>query len=261
MERFQRCAALVTILLALNGLAFSQASSSSVRGTVTDQSGSVLPGATVVISNNESKITRSSTTGEAGDYRFLSLPPGRYTLSVTASGFARYEETGLQLLVDTPATANVQLRVGGANETVTVTSETPVLNLVDASLGNSFDQTQVRQVPLEGRNVPDLLSLQAGVSYTGNRPDIDKDQDTRNGSVNGARSDQSNVTLDGVDVNDQSHGYAFTSVLPVTLDSVQEWLEQLPWVGVRIPPQHHHQRQRLLREGGGGEKRTGECSR
>jgi hypothetical protein len=223
MKRLQWCAVLAVIWLALNGLALGQASSSSVRGTVTDQSGGVLPGATVVIANNESKITRTATTGEAGDYRFLSLPPGTYTLSVTASGFARYEQTGLQLLVDTPATANVQLRVGAANESVTVTSETPVLNLVDASLGNSFDQTQVRQVPLEGRNVPDLLSLQAGVAYTGNRPDIDKDQDTRNGSVNGARSDQSNVTLDGVDVNDQSHGYAFTSVLPVTLDSVQEF--------------------------------------
>jgi Carboxypeptidase regulatory-like domain len=223
MKRFQWCAVLAVVLLALNGLALAQASSSSVRGTVTDQSGSVLPGATVVIANNESKIARTVTTGEAGDYRFLSLPPGTYTLSVTANGFARSEQTGLQLLVDTPATANVQLRVGAANESVTVTSETPVLNLVDASLGNSFDQTQVRQVPLEGRNVPDLLSLQAGVAYTGNRPDIDKDQDTRNGSVNGARSDQSNVTLDGVDVNDQSHGYAFTSVLPVTLDSVQEF--------------------------------------
>ena len=76
--------------------------------------------------------------------------------------------------------------------------------------------------PLEGRNVPDLLSLQAGVAYTGNRIG-DKDQDTRNGAVNGARSDQSNVTLDGVDVNDQSNGYAFTSVLPVTQDSVQEF--------------------------------------
>ena len=80
----------------------------------------------------------------------------------------------------------------------------------------------MRQIPLEGRNVPDLLSLQAGVAYTGNRI-ADKDQDTRNGAVNGARSDQSNVTLDGVDVNDQSNGYAFTSVLPVTQDSVQEF--------------------------------------
>src|SRR5262249_13143876 len=108
-------------------------------------------------------------------------------------------------------------------EVVTVQSEAPALNLVDASIGDSFGETQVRQIPLEGRNVPDLLSLQAGVAYTGNRPDMDKDQDSRNGSVNGARSDQSNITLDGVDVNDQSSGYAFTSVLPVTLDSVQEF--------------------------------------
>ena len=105
---------------------------------------------------------------------------------------------------------------------MTVTAEEPALNLVDASIGNSFGETQVRQLPLEGRNVPDLLSLQAGVAYTGNRV-ADKDQDTRNGAVNGARSDQSNVTLDGVDVNDQSSGYAFTSVLPVTQDSVQEF--------------------------------------
>ncbi len=71
--------------------------------------------------------------------------------------------------------------------------------------------------------MPDLLSLQAGVAYTGNRLDIDKNQDTRNGAVNGARSDESNISLDGVDVNDQSNGYAFTSVLPTTIDSVQEF--------------------------------------
>jgi hypothetical protein len=103
-----------------------------------------------------------------------------------------------------------------------VTAEAPALNLVDASIGNSFDEKQVMQIPLEGRNVPDLLTLQAGVAYTGNRV-ADKDQDTRNGAVNGARSDQSNITLDGVDVNDQSNGYAFTSVLPVTQDSVEEF--------------------------------------
>jgi hypothetical protein len=127
------------------------------------------------------------------------------------------------LLVNTPATINVQLKVGVATETVNVTSELPALNLVDASIGNSFNEDQVKQVPLEGRNVPDLLSLQAGVAYTGNRTDLDYDQDTRNGAVNGARSDQSNITLDGVDVNDQAKGYAFKSVLPVPLDSVQEF--------------------------------------
>jgi len=176
----------------------------------------------VTLTNPESKIARTATTGDEGGYQFLFLPPGTYTLDVLATGFQKYEQMGLQLLVNTPVTVNVQLKVGGGKETVTVTAEEPALNLVDASIGNSFDETQVRDIPLEGRNVPDLLSLQAGVAYTGNRV-ADKDQDTRNGSVNGARSDQSNVTLDGVDVNDQSNGYAFTSVLPVTQDSVQEF--------------------------------------
>src|ERR1700739_781466 len=223
MNRIGQWMSLFMVCLLLSGVCFPQSSSSSLRGTVTDPAGSALPDATVVVANVDLKITRSAKTGGVGDYSFPALPPGTYTLTVTAGGFARYEQTGIQLLVNTPATENVRLKVGATTEHVTVTSEAPVLNLVDASLGNSFNQTQVRQIPLEGRNVPDLLSLQAGVSYTGNRPDIDKNQDTRNGAVNGARSDQSNITLDGVDVNDQSSGYAFTSVLPTTLDSVQEF--------------------------------------
>ncbi|MBZ5682825.1 MAG: carboxypeptidase-like regulatory domain-containing protein [Acidobacteriia bacterium] len=227
MERFVRWMSAVVVCLVLSNLGFSQASSSSLRGTVTDPSGSALPGATVVITNDASKMTRTATTGEVGDYTFLAMPPGTYTLVVTATGFAHYQQTGIQLLVNTPATANVRLKVGSVTENVNVTGEAPALNLVDASIGNPFNETQVKQLPLEGRNVPDLLSLQAGVVYTGNRPDLSdpkvKDQDTRNGAVNGARSDQSNITLDGVDVNDQSSGYAFTSVLPVTLDSVQEF--------------------------------------
>jgi hypothetical protein len=203
------------------GLALGQ-TTTSVRGTVTDPNGNAIVGANVVLANAESKTERTATTGDQGEYQFLLIPPGTYTLHVTAAGFRSYEQKGLALLVNTPATANLQLKVGATSEVVTVTSEVPALNLVDASVGNSFDEKQVRQIPLEGRNVPDLLSLQAGVAYTGNRIG-DKDQDTRNGAVNGARSDQSNVTLDGVDVNDQSNGYAFTSVLPVTQDSVQEF--------------------------------------
>src|ERR1700674_1374338 len=215
-------AALACFALAMSGAAAGQATT-SLRGTVTDPTGSAVAGARVVLANSESKTERSATTGDQGGYQFLFLLPGTYTLTVSAAGFQRYEITGVQLLVNTPATINAQLKVGGATETVTVTSEQPALNMVDASIGNSFEEKQVKQVPLEGRNVPDLLSLQAGVAYTGNRNDIDRDQDTRNGAVNGARSDQSNITLDGVDVNDQANGYAFTSVLPVTLDSVQEF--------------------------------------
>ncbi len=218
--------AMLLALLACGTFAWGQATT-SVRGTVADPSGSVVAGATVVLANAESKTEREAKTGGQGEYQFLFVPPGTYALTVTAAGFQRYRQTDLELLVNTPATANVQLKVGQANEVVTVSSEAPALNLVDASIGNSFGETQVRQIPLEGRNVPDLLSLQAGVAYTGNRPDLQdpavKDQDTRNGASNGARSDQSNITLDGVDVNDQANGYAFTAVLPVTLDSVQEF--------------------------------------
>jgi hypothetical protein len=214
-------------LTLISTLALPQTSTTSLRGTVTDPSGSVVAGATVVLTNAESKTERTATTGTEGGYQFLFVPPGTYTLGVTAQGFRKYEQTGIELLVSTPATANVQLKVGAAAEIVTVTTEAPALNLVDASIGNPFNETQVKQIPLEGRNVPDLLSLQAGVTYIGNGPHLDdpkvKDQDTRNGAVNGARSDQSNLTLDGVDVNDQSNGYAFFSVLPVTLDSVQEF--------------------------------------
>src|SRR6202163_4816612 len=218
---WKRMTSMLVVILLATSMAWTQATT-SLRGTVTDPDGKAVTGANVVLANAESRTERTVTTGNQGEYQFLLVPPGRYTLTVKAAGFRGYEQTNLVLLVSTPATANVQLKVGAATEILTVTSEAPAINLVDASLGNSFNQTQVLDIPLEGRNVPDLLSLQAGVAYTGNRIG-DKDQDTRNGAVNGARSDQSNVTLDNVDVNDQSNGYAFTSVLPVTQDSVQEF--------------------------------------
>ena len=213
---------LVTSLVFVS-LAYSQGSLTSLQGSVTDPAGSAVANAKVILANADSKIERTASTGSQGGYHFPAIAPGIYTITISATGFATYEQTDLELLVNTPATVNVQLKIGQVSENVTVTGVAPALNSVDASLGNSFGEKEVRQLPLEGRNVTDLLSLQAGVTYTGNRPDIDKDQDTRNGAVNGARSDQSNITLDGVDVNDQSNGYAFTSVLPTTLDSVQEF--------------------------------------
>jgi len=139
------------------------------------------------------------------------------------TGFRRYEQRNVQLLVDTPGTVNIRLVVGAATETVEVSAQETAINTTDASLGNAFNELQVKELPMEGRNVPDLLTLQNGVTYTGDRTDINKNADTRNGAVNGARSDQSNITLDGVDVNDNINGYAFTSVLPVTLDSMEEF--------------------------------------
>ena len=99
----------------------------SVRGTVTDPDGNAVVGANVVLANAESKTERTATTGDQGEYQFLLIPPGTYTLTVTAAGFRGYEQKGLALLVNTPATANVQLKVGATTEVVTVTSEAPAL--------------------------------------------------------------------------------------------------------------------------------------
>jgi len=125
------------------------------------------------------------------------------------------------LLVNLPMTQNVMMQVGSVSQTVEVSAAAVALNTTDASIGIAFGENQVKELPMEGRNVPDLLSLQPGVAYTGNRSDLPA-SDTRSGAVNGSRSDQSNVTLDGVGVNDEG-GHAFTSVLPVTLDSVEEF--------------------------------------
>lgn len=214
---------LAVIVLGLNMQGWSQSSTTSLRGTVTDKSGAALVKAEVVLTNTQQALTRRTTTGHAGEYEFLQLPPGTYELSLEVRGFRKYTQKDLQLLVSSPATANVTLEIGTSTEVVEVTGEATLVNTTDASLGTAFNERQIRALPLEGRNVPDLLTLQAGVTYTGNRPDVNRDVDTRSGAVNGARSDQSNITLDGVDVNDQVNGSAFTSVLPVTLDSVQEF--------------------------------------
>jgi hypothetical protein len=199
----------------------AQTGTTSLHGTVTDKTNRAIAGARVTIRDAEKATERATTTGSEGEYEFLALPPGTYSLRIEMANFRTFEQQHIQLLVNTPSTVNTTLEIGSAAETVEVSAATQTLNTTDASLGNAFNENQVKQLPLEGRNVPDLLSLQPGVAYTGNRSDVPT-WDTRNGSVNGARSDQSNVTLDGVGVNDEG-GHAFTAVLPVTLDSVQEF--------------------------------------
>jgi hypothetical protein len=137
-------------------------------------------------------------------------------IDVEVKGFKKAHLANIHALVDTPLTVDVQLEVGSISETVMVNSgaEAP-LNTTDATLGNTFESKRITELPLNARNVVGLLSLQPGV--------------TRGGSVNGGRSDQANITLDGVDVNEQQRGLdvvtgeAFASVLRVTPDSVQEF--------------------------------------
>jgi hypothetical protein len=209
------------VFLLMGSITSAQTGTTSVRGTITDKSGATVAGAKVRLVNSAQAVERETESNESGEYEFLALQPGNYALTVVKDGFRKYEQNKIQLLVNLPATANVTLEIGSTTQVVEVSVTTATLNTTDASIGNAFNENQVKQLPLEGRNVPDLLSLQPGVAYTGNRTDVPT-WDTRSGAVNGARSDQSNVTVDGIAVNDEG-GHAFTSVLPVTLDSVQEF--------------------------------------
>jgi hypothetical protein len=214
--------AILALCLFVTFSGYAQVGTTSLRGTVIDKTGASVSDAKVSLDNVGQAFHREMQTNDRGEYEFVALPPGTYVLAVEKAGFRKFEQKSVQLLVNSPATINPVLEVGAQSQTIEVSAQAVTLNTTDASLGNAFNENQVRQLPLEGRNVPDLLSLQAGVVYTSNRADAPIDTDTRSGAVNGARSDQSNVTLDGVPVNDAG-GHAFTSVLPVTLDSVQEF--------------------------------------
>ncbi len=194
----------------------------SLRGSVTDPSGAAIPGAKVTLENPATGYTRGTTTAANGTYVFPQLLPGTYTISIEAPGFQRYVHTGLIFRVALPATLNIPMKVGTVSQVVSVSGEAPLLNTTNASIGETMGSQQIEQLPLNKRNIPNLLTLQPGVVYTSPRTDLYQ-YDTRSGSVNGERSDQNNITLDGVDVNDQFSGQPFTTVLPVTTDSVEEF--------------------------------------
>ncbi|MFN0084968.1 MAG: carboxypeptidase regulatory-like domain-containing protein [Blastocatellia bacterium] len=216
-------AGLVAFLVVLfTGFAFGQ--SSSLAGSVLDPQGNMISGATVTATNLATGAVRTTTSSRDGSYQLAQLAPGAYRVRAEAQGFAAVVLEAVQVLVSTNLTANISFtKIGAVSDTVTVQGGESILNTSDATVGNTFNEKQIRQLPLEGRNVAGLLAAQPGVVFIGNTNADGGTTDQRNGSVNGGKSDQANVTLDGVDVNDQQNGFAFNSVLRVTLDSVQEF--------------------------------------
>jgi hypothetical protein len=211
----------VVILFAFLPVALCpQTFTTSLRGTVMDSSGAVLPGAAVTLDNKTTGSHLATQADARGNYEFLQLTPSLYVVTVSKAGFADQAKEA-ELLVNQPATISFTMSVHEDKQVVNVSAEAETLNVTDAAIGNSVNNSTIEALPMEGRNVPDLLSLQPGVLYLGRQ--INQATDSRSGAVAGARSDQSNITLDGVDDNDQANGYAFTSVLRSTLDSVEEF--------------------------------------
>jgi len=213
---------LFAFFLALTIQILAQTATTSLRGTVYDAKGAVVSGATVTITNPSTGFSRTTKTDGQGSYQFLELQPAKYNLTVNAAGFAALKQSGLELQVATPATLNVNMQVAGGTVTVEVSSTAPLVNTQDASMGHAFGADQIADLPFEGRDPAGILSLQTGVVFTGNSTHISSASDSRAGAVNGARSDQTNITLDGVDNNDELLGTAFTGAIRAPLDSLEE---------------------------------------
>ena len=190
-HRFFLAVARLGCLLLLGGsFAFAQTSNTSLNGVVKDAQDSVIPNANVTLTNTATSTVRSQKTGGEGRYSFDLLTPGDYRLDVQATGFRKQMFQNIHVLVANANTLDVHMQVGTLTETVEVSAQSNqvMVDTQDASLGNNFISQQITQLPLEARNVLSLLTLQPGV--------------TKDGYVAGSRADQSNVTLDGVDINE-----------------------------------------------------------
>ncbi len=138
----------------------------SITGTVVDSTGAILADATVKISGVDNGVVRTIKTSSGGTYAVPLLPPGNYTLSIDAPGFKSYQQNGITLVPGQGAKQDVSLAVGAESEQVVVTSEAPLLNTADANLSAEIDERQVRDLPLNLRNIISLATLNSSVQNT-----------------------------------------------------------------------------------------------
>lgn len=222
------CLTLLVLALQASQTGWGQASS-SVNGVVLDPQGATIAGARVSLVGEGTGLSRETVTGAQGGYTFEQVPPGGYSLTVTAAGFETSTRAHLQALIATPTRVDFKLTIGQVGQTVSVQGEAAAVNTEDATMGSAFGENEIKQLPFAARNPVNLLTFEPGIVFTGSS-DTDllsmgsaQDLDPREGAVNGVRGNQSNVTLDGIEANDYQNQSAFTSAVPVTLDSLQEF--------------------------------------
>jgi outer membrane receptor protein involved in Fe transport len=209
-----RCLAALAIAVLIPALAMAQTESGKISGTVTDQSGAVLPGVTVTAKSVERATMRSTVTNAQGEYVFASLVPGSYEITSELSGFSK-KQTRTTVAVGATVAVNLQMAVGQQSEVVTVVGETQAaINTSTQDISTTVNETQLRELPTITRNPYSLVQLSGQAS---------SDPESNRGtgySINGARSASTNVLLDGTTNNDD-----FTASVgqDVPLDSVQEF--------------------------------------
>ncbi len=238
---FTHVALVLTCLAVLSPAARAQYNA-SLQGTVTDTDGALVPGATVTLPDKETNRVLTTTTRTSGDFNFNALPPSTYKLTVTRAGFMQQDLDNVKIIAEQANTRNVQLKVGGANEVVTVNAEDlPLIDTATGQISGTISQQNIAKLPSYGRDVFQLAQLApgmfgdgsqssgggtnslagnqgpggpgstGGIFATENRPQV---------SGNGGRTDQNNITLDGVSIN--SVTWAGAAVVTPSEDSIKE---------------------------------------
>ena len=187
------------------------ANTGSVQGTVADQTGGMLPGATLTLRNVATGATEAAESDTSGTFRFPIVPVGRYTLAVTKTGFKSYLHDEFPVYAASPVTLTVSLAIGQTTEQVSVTGTPPSIDTVTASEGNTVTGQQLNELPLTNRLFTQLVLLEPGVSSSIDQTPGFGSNSSIGFSMNGVRSDANNIMIDGVRNLDTFGGNAFVT--------------------------------------------------
>jgi hypothetical protein len=213
---------LLAALVVAAAPAFAQRTTATIRGTVTDQTGAVVPGVTMTVKNAVTGFTRTVTTNTDGIYVFSELPVGTYSLSAELSGFKTITKSGMELSVAQVRVSDFRLETGAISETVNVVADTNVIATTGGEVAGLVTGTQVRELPLNGRNFIQLALLMPGVSAPDNFNTKDKGLMTGSDmSVSGAASTANLWTVDGANNNDV--GSNRTILVYPSVDAIEEF--------------------------------------
>ena len=214
---------LALTLFASAGVLYGQAGVGTILGTVTDNSGATVAKAQVTVTNVNTNITERTETTEAGTFSVPYLKPGFYRVTVESSGFQKAVVDTINLVVDQQYRLDVVLKPGQVNETVEVTANAVALDTETASVSQLVSQTQVEQLPLNGRNFLSLLFIGAGAVQTTGEQGQMRQGEGNAISINGGRPTSNNYTLDGLVNTDTALN---TPAVILSQDAIQEFKVQ-----------------------------------
>ena len=216
----RRFALMMLLAATLSVGAAAQETTGTITGQVRDQSASVVPGATVKARHLGTNAETTVTSDQTGTYVVPQLPIGNYELTVELAGFRTHVRTGLELHVADRLRVDATIQPGAVSETVTVVGAAPTIQTESSEISTLINGTQISQMPLNGRNIVQLIAMQPGVSSTLPSTLGVGLSGLTNVFVNGARASQNNWMIDGADNNDVGSNLALINY--VNVDAVSE---------------------------------------